>query len=358
MIALLVFPVSCKEPEKASKKNPASDNANPGPVTPQSERPEKKDKDDDKDDDDDCKNKTDKDEDEDEDEDDDDDKIGLRLTGKSVASGNSGDIQKKKSGKKKSSKHNSKKKSKKNLADKSVSAPVRGFGLIASDPNYDDDIKSIFSDKCVSCHASEDDYPLDTYEKSKSLKTKIGEQVESGDMPPKNKTKLTSSEKSTIQKWVDSGALESATTDENDEDDDDKDDDDDKKKDDCDDDEDDDKKDKIGTAADWDELLKLKEVAKCKEKDFIFDRLKETCHKAKIASFECSKTGVLKAFKDLSIDVETQYDDFVGDGFKIDQCGEYNKEPVVLFYKKKEENNELKLLIKKLCKKGSDACDN
>jgi hypothetical protein len=45
------------------------------------------------------------------------------------------------------------------------------------------------------------------------------------------------------------------------------------------------------------------------------------------------------------------------DGYEIDQCGEYKNEPVVLFYKKEDSNTEeLKLKIRKLCKKGSEAC--
>jgi hypothetical protein len=327
LVVFMMMPVSCKEPAKASKKSGGSQNANPetdSPATrpdpveePEEEEEEEDDKDTKKDK---CKNKTSDDKDDkDEKDDDEDEGIELRLTGGKTTA----------------------KKSKRK-------STVASFALLAT-VNYKDDIESIFSDKCVSCHSGDDKYALDTYTKAKKIKDDILSEVDSGKMPPKNKAPLTSAEKKAIKDWVNDGAPESSSsssTDDEDEDEDEKD------EDDCDDD------DNNGSAADWDDLLKSKEVEKCKDDGKIFDRLAEKCHKAKIASFDCSKSGVVAKFKESGINVGTQYEQFISDGYQLDQCGEYNKDPIVLFYKKKEEKEELKLLIKKLCKKGSAACDN
>lgn len=327
LVAALLMPVSCKQPAQSGKKGGGSQNANPDTDTPAS-RPdpveegeeegegEEIEPSEDK-----CKNKTnDKKED---DKDDDEDDEGLDLTGKKP----------------------------KAQAPKKKSM-VAAFSLLAT-VNYNDDIESIFSDKCVACHSGDDKYALDTWTKAKKIKDKIQEQVDSGKMPPKNKAPLTSLEKKTIKEWVEAGAPENSsgsTSDDEEEETEEKDDD---KDDEC-----DDEEDSNASNADWDDLLKPKEVEKCKDDGKIFDRLAEKCHKAKTASFECTRSGVLAKFKEYSINVEKQYDEFVDSGYKLDQCGEYEKEPIVFFYKKKEEKEELKLLIKKLCKKGSPACDN
>jgi hypothetical protein len=351
-ISLLLLPVSCKQQEKAQKK-PATDNATPE-YTPPRERPEI---DVPKEETDDCEKHKKEEDKKDEVTDDEDAELDLRLTG----TGN----------------NEHKKKIRSAEATKttptSVASMNRGFGLLASDPNYDDDISSILKDKCESCHAGSDENALDTYKKAKALKDKIKSEVASGDMPPKNKSPLTSNEKTAIKNWVTAGAPESSddVEDEGEEgeggEDDEKEEDKDSSSD-CDEEDKDDKDDEDdkdndsdnvnATAADWDELLKKKEVEKCKDKGKIFDRLTETCHKAKTAEFSCDKSGIEAAFKKVGINVSSQVSTFVSDGYKIDQCGEFSNEPIVLFYKKETIKEEIKLLIKKLCKKGSAACDN
>jgi hypothetical protein len=261
---------------------------------------------------------------------------------------------------------------------------ARGFGLLASDPNYEDDISSILKDKCETCHSGSDPYAMDSYKKAKKLKNKIKSQISSGDMPPENKSPLTSKEKTAIKDWVTAGAPETSDDagsgeeeeeegeeeeeeeegeeDEKEEDEDStsstSDCDDDKKEDDDKDEDDDDGENSGDNTAGWDELLKKKEVEKCKDKGKIFDRLTETCHKAKVAGFSCDKSGIEGEFKKVGVNVSSQISGFLSDGYSIDQCGEFSNEPIVLFYKKETVKEELKLLIKKLCKKGSAACDN
>lgn len=315
---LTVLPVSCKQSAPAKK---SSGNANPGEKTPLDDTPSKDDEgeqDDLETDTDPCKNKKT----EDHDEEEDDEEFELRSGGS-----------KKKSVKKK----------------KTVNKSVASLSLLAT-ANYDDDIQSIFIDKCVTCHTESDKTPFETYAKAKKVKGKILEQVESGDMPPSGSTKLTSSEKKKIKEWVDNGAPESGDWDEEE---DEIEEDEDSSTSDCDDDND---NDDTTSTGDWDELLKTKEVEKCKDKGYIFDRLEEKCHKAKTASYSCDRSGVVAKFKEININVATNYDDYIKDGYKLDQCGEYNKEPVVFFYKKTEEGEELKLMLKKLCKIGSNAC--
>jgi hypothetical protein len=347
--SLLLLPVSCKQQEKAKKK-PVSDNATPE-YTPPQERPETEVP---KEETDDCEK--DKKKEDDKAEDDEDAELDLRLTG----TGKNENKEKIRSAKAAQS------------TPTSVASMNRGFGLLASDPNYDDDISSILKDKCESCHAGSDKYALDTYKKAKALKDKIKSEVASGDMPPKDKSPLTSTEKTAIKNWVTAGAPESSEEDEGEDEgeegeggeDDEKEEDNDSSSD-CDeeskDDKDDEEKDSDNvnaSAADWDELLKKKEVEKCKDKGKIFDRLTETCHKAKTAEFSCDKSGIEAAFKKVGINVSSQVSTFVSDGYSIDQCGEFSNEPIVLFYKKETIKDEIKLLIKKLCKKGSSACDN
>jgi len=232
-----------------------------------------------------------------------------------------------------------------------------GLRLLASIPTYDDDISSILKDKCESCHSGSDQYALDTFKKAKSLRNEINSQIESGDMPPKNKSPLTSAEKKAIKNWANAGAPETSDdvgdgeagkSEENGCD----------EKSDASNDDDNDDTESSASEDDWDELLKKKEVEKCRDKGNIYDRLKETCHKAKIAVYKCDKAGIEAEFKRVGVDVTTHVTEFLTSGYDIDQCGQFNNEPIVLFYKKETIKDEIKLLIKKLCKMGSDACDN
>ena len=353
MISLLLLPVSCKQQE-AAKKAPASDNASPE-ITAPLDRPETTPA---KEEHEDCEKDAKKDERDDEVEEDEEDELELRLTGPS-----------KNTKKKKKTKYANTTKAKK-PAPTTVTSVLRGFGLLASDPNYDDDISSIFKDKCESCHSGTNKNALDTFKKAKGLKDKIKSEVASGNMPPEEKSPLTSSEKTAIKNWVAAGAPESSDDSEEEDEEDEEDEaneadeeDEADEHSDCDEKEekeDDDDDTTKPSAADWDELLKKKEVEKCKDKGKIFDRLTETCHKAKMAEYTCNKAGIVAEFKKVGVNVSSQLDDFMGSSNKyiIDQCGQHNNEPIVLFYKKETVKEELKLLIKKLCKKGSSACDN
>jgi hypothetical protein len=373
--SLLLLPVSCKQ-EAPAKKQAAEDNSAPEYIPP-AKLPETKVPDEEVDD---CeKDKKEKEDDSEESSDEvtdeeEESEMELRLTGQNKDNHLAKADTKVKA---KATKKNKKKtaKVKKDSAPTGLANIARGFGLLASSPNYDDDISSILKDKCETCHSGSDPYAMDSYKKAKKLKTKIKSQISSGDMPPENKSPLTSKEKTAIKDWVTAGApetsddtgssedegeeeVEEEETEEEDNTSSTSDCGEDKKEDEDKDEDEDDSENSSDNTAGWDELLKKKEVEKCKDKGKIFDRLTETCHKAKVAGFSCDKSGIEGEFKKVGVNVSSQISGFLSDGYSIDQCGEFSNEPIVLFYKKETVKEELKLLIKKLCKKGSAACDN
>jgi hypothetical protein len=250
-------------------------------------------------------------------------------------------------------------------ANSSNSNGEDNFGLTSrSSPNWNDDIKKIFESKCIQCHSGNDELAdLTSYSEAKKLTSSIKSEINSATMPPTDETPLSSSEKEKILKWVTGGALQSSSSsnssssnssnndcgdsnggdggDDNNSDD-----------------NSDDGSDDNSSVSGWDEFLNPTKLKECKDSGKIYDRSLDKCHRAKIATaYECTRSGIVSKFKSLGINIASQMDTMDTDGYEIDQCGEYKNEPVVLFYKKEDSNTEeLKLKIRKLCKKGSEAC--
>ena len=160
---LLLLPVSCKQ-EAPAKKQAGEDNSAPEYIPP-AKLPETKVPDEVVDD---CeKDKKDKEDDSEESSDEvtdeeEEDEMELRLTGR-----NKDNKVVKADTKAKVAKKNKKKtaKVKKEPAPTGFANIARGFGLLASDPNYEDDISSILKDKCETCHSGSDPYAMDSYNK-------------------------------------------------------------------------------------------------------------------------------------------------------------------------------------------------
>lgn len=224
---------------------------------------------------------------------------------------------------------------------------------------FEPDIRMIVSNKCGSCHQPGNKQPeLDTFQKLAANATAVVSAIESDRMPPGGDG-LSTAERRKIKAWVAAGFPQSSmspttglstssttsngsvnpcdqttgvgtTTSGN-----------------------------IDTTDGWNELINPPALNDCHNRSLVYDRSGEKCLKARIAtSYQCTHQGVLDKFKAVKVDITSNLAQIEADGYVIDQCGEYNNEPIVLFYKKQEADNELKLLFKKFCKKGSDACTN
>lgn len=113
------------------------------------------------------------------------------------------------------------------------------------------------------------------------------------------------------------------------------------------------------TALDWEDMINPPLLKECQARGQVYDRGGEKCHKARLATtYQCTRQGIIDKFKAMRVDISPNMAQVEGEGYQIDQCGEFNNEPLVLFYKKQEGTDELKLLFKKFCKKDSAACTN
>lgn len=253
-------------------------------------------------------------------------------------------------------KANKPKPNKKSATAKASAKP--GFSL-AETVSWDSDIKSLYDGKCTSCHKSGGTPPdLSTYDKAKSALASSVSQVEDDKMPPSSP--LSSSEKKKLTEWQNAGAPE--TSDSSDSDGDTETDTDT----DSDSDSDSDSSSDCGDDGDYEneytdgyeELLNPPELEECHDKGKVYDRKNGECHKAKIAEFSCDRSGVIEAFKKVGVDAGSRLSEIEGDGYKIDQCGIYEKEPIVYFIKQGEiTGDSASLKIKKLCKPSASVCN-
>lgn len=216
---------------------------------------------------------------------------------------------------------------------------------------YSPDIQSLFQTYCVSCHTSggRASPDLSSYASAAPAAQAALNAVMSRRMPPNSP--LMPNDQAKIQQWVATGALEMAT----------------------------------GTGSSvsnpcggpsptpsnpidptpsslpsdpWVELISPPEKAACDAQHRMYDRLTKQCHKAQVAtSYQCTRDGILTKFRSLRVDVTAQIQGFESQGFQIDQCGEFNNEPVVHFYKKVEGTTQNTLQVQKLCKQNSAACN-
>jgi hypothetical protein len=227
-----------------------------------------------------------------------------------------------------------------------IKKPATGLGLV-EEVTYDD-IESILSSKCTSCHNSSVQQPdLSSYNKAKTYATDIKTSIENGSMPPTGG--LTSSEKTKIKDWVSGGMLENSN-DTNDDDDDSSSD-----TSDCD---TTGSSDPLSKAQAMEELMNPAKLKECHDAGKVYDRGKDKCHISTLVTSSCTIDGITKSFKAVGVTLPVSGSSITGfEGYEIDQCGEYNGDPIAFFYKKVDDvADEVTLQIKLLCKKGSPSC--
>lgn len=254
-----------------------------------------------------------------------------------------------------------------------------GLNLLADKVTYEGDVKGILGKYCTSCHGAGGKSPdLSSYSAAKSAAQSAVDSIDAGDMPKGGGT-VASGDLTKLKQWITDGKPEKATTSTDtktsttsDDSDSDNDNDSDnsssggQSSDDC---------DKTNTSSStdtetdgtdlddaWQELLNPPALKECHDQNKVYDRGKQKCHKSTIAtSYECTPQGIKDKFKKLAVTVNISADGktIAGfEGYDIDQCGEFENQPVVFFYKKVEgSTDEVKLEIKMLCKKGSAACE-
>lgn len=245
------------------------------------------------------------------------------------------------------------------------------------------DIRRIIKDSCLSCHdvGGSAEPVLASYDDVSQHARSIVSEIKGGTMPPSRNMKVSSSDLRKISDWISDGKKESSSSDsESDFSEEDSDwsl----KSSDDCDDgdlaeDDSDSDSDSVsdggsisGSAtpdptlakeAAMKELLNPKNLDECHTDGKVYDRGKDKCHISSIAkSFDCSVDGVVKKFQALGITLKTSAGKLIGfEDYTVDQCGEYNGDPVVFFYKELEdsETGDVGISVKVLCKKNSPAC--
>lgn len=223
-----------------------------------------------------------------------------------------------------------------------------GIGLTGQ-ITYDNTIRTILQDKCVTCHTTGSVVNFPDFASAKANATRIIGVMNGSprQMPPADRPQLTADEKSKFQQWINGGLLQNDTT-------------------------------TGGTTTDctdqnpvvstdpviddsddlWDDLINPDGLDTCRTQGKVYERSKDACHRASIATtFQCTQQGIVDKFKSIGINVAPDVTGLLQSGFVIDQCGEVGADPVVLFYKKVEGQEELKLQIKRLCKKGSNLCE-
>lgn len=255
--------------------------------------------------------------------------------------------------KKKTRKAKSPKKPKKAKAKKPALKSGSGFKLVET-VSYDSDIKSLLDQNCTSCHKPGGDSPdLSTYSAAKSGLSSSISQINADKMP--KSSPLSASDKAKFEAWQSAGAPESSSDSDTDTDTDT----------DSDSDSDSSSSDDCGSSSGEDDefgdgyhdLVNPPELEECKDKGKVYDRKAGECHKAEIAEFSCDRSGILEAFKKVGVNADAKLSDITGEGYEIDQCGIYDKEPIVYFTKQGDSSGDsVSLKIKKLCKPSASVC--
>jgi hypothetical protein len=108
----------------------------------------------------------------------------------------------------------------------------------------------------------------------------------------------------------------------------------------------------------YNDLLNPEGLEECKDKGKIYDRKADECHKADIAEFSCDKAGIVAAFKKAGISsAESNVSTILSNGWEIDQCGEYDGQPIVYFIMPGDNSGDtVSLKVKKLCNPNKSVC--
>lgn len=247
-----------------------------------------------------------------------------------------------------------------------------GALLQAGNLSYDGGVKAVLQSKCVGCHgAGSMSGDFSTYAKAKEAAALIKSEVEGGSMPPLLSQPLTAAEKTMIVGWVDAGAPQTAQAGTETDTDTDTDsstdtdvtggDDDDAAGggDPC--------APENGDASDaptidelFADLLGEKERQECAGRDLLFDRKTKTCQEGVVLakSYQCTREGVIGKFNELKTPGSDKiFDQYIADGFTLDQCGERNGRPVINFYKRVDNGGDEAVLQQRyLCASGDPLC--
>lgn len=243
---------------------------------------------------------------------------------------------------------------------------------LTAELNWEDDIQKIVKKECSSCHGTSANTVIVTYSDVKKISEDILDSIQGSNKDMPQGSEMDSEDVKSFTAWLKGDMKESSEAEQ-----DDKVNADDKAttsinsdSTDCstktdnppeddavdtgivtgnDDDEDDDD--------DWKASLNTEEFKKCKDEGKIFDRAKDECNKAAIATnFECTWEGVKVVFA--KNDIENEIDAAKDAGYELDQCGEYKGEPIIYMLKKaKNDKNEDVLRRRKACFKGSKLVD-
>jgi hypothetical protein len=246
-----------------------------------------------------------------------------------------------------------------------------GARVQGGDLSYDGGVKAVLQSKCVGCHgAASTSGDLSTYAKAKEAAALIKSEVEGGSMPPLLSQPLTAAEKTMIIGWVDAGAPQTAqagTVTDTDTDTDsttdtdvsDGDDDVSGGADPC--------APQGGDASDaptidelFGDLLGEKERQECAARELLFDRKTKTCQEGVVLakSYQCTREGVIGKFNELKTPGSDKiFDQYIADGFTLDQCGERSGRPVINFYKRVDNGGDEAVLQQRyLCASGDPLC--
>ena len=249
----------------------------------------------------------------------------------------------------------------------STSAQSTSLSLSSTKPNYNDDIAQLLDNHCVQCHGAGSSRDMASYAKVYSQKDSIVASVAARRMPPPSNTQLSVNQIQSFESWLANGAPEQlnatntstgsssvspSSTDGT------------TVVDPCEEDPSpsDEPLDELPEEFGWNAILKAQLVQKCRSvQGKIFDReyLGEAlqCHKASVAtSYACDLDGIIRKFRDYGVSVRSLLAVWAAQGYQIDQCGEFQGDPVVLFLKRMERGNELRIKLRELCPKGSPAC--
>jgi hypothetical protein len=246
-----------------------------------------------------------------------------------------------------------------------------GARLQGGDPSYDGGVKAVLQSKCIGCHGAVSlGGDLSTYAKAKEAAALIKSEIEGGSMPPALSQPLTAAEKTMLLGWVDAGAPQTAQagTDTDTDTDTDSTPDTDAA----------DGDDGVPSAGDpcapvdggssdvptidelFAELLGEKERQECAARDLLFDRKTKTCQDGVVLakSYQCTREGVIGKFNELKTPGSDKiFDQYVADGFTLDQCGERNGRPVINFYKRVDNGGDEAVLQQRyLCASGDPLC--